>query len=200
MENYYNTLPDNYKVAKVVDAKDAKVGIIMNLIGLLMMALVGVPLYFIRANDITSYLASLKDNFLGPYLILMLSIFGGYIIYIILHELTHGIAYKITTKQKLTFGFNGFVAFCGVPKIYTSRKTSLIALLAPFITYTLILLPMCFMFKDGMITLVAIFLFSAHFGGCVGDLYCTILLLFKFDKNTLVNDTGPMQVFYILKE
>ena len=38
------------------------------------------------------------------------------ILYIILHELTHGAAYKILTHEKLTFGITLTCAFCGVPE------------------------------------------------------------------------------------
>ena len=37
-----------------------------------------------------------------------------------------------------------------------------------------------------------------HVGGCVGDLWVTYYLLFKYrDKKMIVNDTGPKQTFYI---
>ena len=44
--------------------------------------------------------------------------------------------------------------------------------------------------------LYAITLFAIHVGGCIGDLYCTWLLLFKLPKDTIINDTGPKQTFY----
>ena len=49
------------------------------------------------------------------------------LLYIVLHELTHGIAYKLTTGRKLTFGFTLSVAYCGVPDIYVYRKAAMTA-------------------------------------------------------------------------
>ena len=46
------------------------------------------------------------------------------VLYLVLHELVHGAVYKALTHQKLTFGFTLTVAFCGVPDVYTSRKTA----------------------------------------------------------------------------
>ena len=41
-------------------------------------------------------------------------------------------------------------------------------------------------------------LFAIHFGGCIGDLYMTALLLFRYkDPRTLMNDTGPKQTIYL---
>ena len=39
-------------------------------------------------------------------------------------------------------------------------------------------------------------LFALHFGGCVGDLHATYLLLFKFKGDILMKDTGPKQTYY----
>ena len=107
-----------------------------------------------------------------------------------------GIAYKALTKQKLTFGITLSCAFCGVPNIYTTRKTSLIALLSPFIVFTIVLGVLVILLPNDITGLYASILFAIHVGGCIGDLYCTWLLLFKLPKETIINDTGPKQTFY----
>lgn len=116
--------------------------------------------------------------------------------YLVLHELTHGAAYYLLTRQKLTFGLTFSVAFCDVPQIYVYKKAALIALLAPFVLFDMVFLLGVFLSTTLSIKLMFALLFSLHFGGCVGDLYCTILLLLKFKVNILVNDTGPKQTFY----
>ena len=199
MENYYLELPNDYKLDKEIDAKSFKVGLIMNLLALVLMVIPAALLIWFRIKNITALMEEIEEGNVFPTLLFMILFFVAYIVYIVLHELTHGIAYKITTKQKLTFGFNLFVAFCGVPHIYISKKTALIALLAPFITYTIILLPLALFINNAYAALLFILLFSGHFGGCVGDLYCTILLLFKYDNTVILRDTGPKQSFYIKK-
>lgn len=196
MPNYFLELPAGYKVAKVVDAKeDKKFILLMNLAAIIIMIISAVGLYFVKGIKFLDDLDNLEAlNQLTLFLFIFLIV---YLIYIICHELVHGIAYKVLTKQKLTFGFTATVAFCGVPNIYTSRKTSLIALLSPFIVFTIIFGVLIILLPSNMYGLLAILLFSGHLGGCSGDLYCTYLLLFKLPKNTIINDTGPKQTFYI---
>ena len=117
--------------------------------------------------------------------------------YIILHELVHGIAYKLLTHRKLTFGLTATVAYCGVPDIFVYRSTALIALLAPFLLFSLVAgLAICFLSAPLDRFLAAVFL-GLHVGGCVGDLYDTLLYLTRFrSPDTLMKDTGPTQYFY----
>jgi len=121
--------------------------------------------------------------------------------YIVLHELLHGLGYKITTHERLTFGISWSCAFCGVPKIYVYRKTAMIALILPLLTFTLILLPLSvllFFYASSVVYTLSVLLFAIHLGGCVGDIYVLLLLSFKYrSKFTLINDTGPMQTIYI---
>ena len=41
------------------------------------------------------------------------------------------------------------------------------------------------------------FLLVLHLGGCSGDLYDMILLLFVIKGDVLMKDTGPKQTFYV---
>lgn len=189
--NYYNELPEGYKVVKEIDATTKKTGIIFNVIALLIMAIIIVALYFIKNIDL-----NLEDESLSRYYIATVAFLLAMVLYIVLHELVHGIAYKALTKQKLTFGITLSCAFCGVPNIYTTRKTSLIALLAPFTVFTILLGTLIVFLPNDIVGLYTIILFAIHFGGCIGDLYGTYLLLFKLPKDTIINDTGPKQTFY----
>ena len=122
------------------------------------------------------------------------------IAYIVLHELVHGIAYKSLTGEKLTFGMSWSCAFCGVPNIYTYRRTALISLTAPLIVFSVIFIAIAAVlyFVSPIYYLIVSFLFGLHLGGCSGDIYVTILFLTKFkDKSTLMKDTGPEQFFYV---
>ena len=91
-------------------------------------------------------------------------------------------------------------AFCGVPHIFTYRKTALIAVIAPFAVFTLLFIPILILlyFVSPLYYLVMAVVFGLHLGGCSGDLYVLYLLTKKFkDKNTLMRDTGPEQFFYV---
>ncbi len=196
MENYYETLPEGYRAVKVVDAKgDKKFSVIFTVMSMVLTVMAAVPI-FLAADMAAVRDAMGSSRILVPYIVMLV----GMIVYIILHELTHGIAYKALTHQKLTYGFTLTVAFCGVPDVYTSRRTALIALAAPFVTFSVLLIPLTIvMHSVSMVYYLAFgIIFAIHFGGCVGDLYMMYLLLFKYkDPRTLMNDTGPKQTIYI---
>lgn len=195
MENYYNELPAGYEEALVIDAKEKKTSIILTLCSIALTVLAFVPVGIFC--DFRSVFGALKDRSAGlPYVVFMFSM----VAYVVLHELLHGAAYKALTHQKLTFGFTLTVAFCGVPHIIVSRRTALIALLTPFVTFTVVFIPLLIWLHGVNMLFYALagILFAIHVGGCIGDLYMTYLLLFRYkDPATLMNDTGPKQTVYV---
>ena len=192
MPNFYKELPENAKVVKTIDAKNKKTMLIFNLVAILIMVASILPIVIFK--DFT-----LKDIDPTEMLIGLLIYLVGTVIYIILHELTHGVVYKTMTKEKLTFGLTLSCAFCGVPNIYVTKKTALLSILAPFVVYTVILLPLIIILPANMINLALVLIFGTHTSGCVGDLYGTFVLL-KLKGNILMNDTGPKQTFYKIEE
>ncbi|MDE7105553.1 MAG: DUF3267 domain-containing protein [Anaeroplasmataceae bacterium] len=193
-KNYEEILPEGYKEIFHIDAKDKKTGLILTLFSLILTLIplaVLLPIYFCtkKFEFEFSYRTSLY----------LLGLAVAMILYMVLHELVHGIAYKSLTKQKLTFGISWSCAYCGVPNIYVYRKASMIALIAPFTVFSLLFggLVIWFYFLDGILFLLMSLLFSIHVGGCIGDLYMFTLFLFKFkDKILLMKDTGPEQFLY----
>ena len=192
MPNYYRELPENAKVVKTIDAKDAKTMIKFNLIALIIMVVSMLPFLILKGF-------SLKEIQPKELLIAAIVYIVGVISYIILHELTHGLVYKFMTKEKLTFGVTLSCAFCGVPNIYVSKKTALLAILAPFVIFTVIFIPIIILFPSNLINLAIILIFGTHTSGCIGDLYGTIIL-FKLRGKVIMNDTGPKQTFYKIEE
>jgi Protein of unknown function (DUF3267). len=196
MENYYKELPEGYREAKVVDAKAKKTSVVFTLSSFVLTAAVLLPILLTFGS-----LRALFEEYGRKRMLIADAVFLICVVsYIVLHELVHGAAYKAMTHQKLTFGLTLTVAFCGVPDIYTSRKTALVALLAPFLTFSVILIPLTIWFYsfNMLYYLLSGILFAVHFGGCIGDLYMTALLLFKYkDPRTLINDTGPKQTIYL---
>ncbi len=189
MKHYETELPAGYREAFVVDATEKKLAVRLNVIGAVIMAvLAGAAYLIIRPADF------LKNVSMGSAFILTAAI----LVYMVLHELVHGAAYKLLTGQKLTFGLTLSVAFCGVPDIYVYRKASLISLLAPFCVFTVVFGALIAVFTAPWDRFFAAVLLAIHVGGCVGDLYDTWLYLTKFrDKRTLMRDTGPKQTFYV---
>ncbi|MBE6576817.1 MAG: DUF3267 domain-containing protein [Ruminococcaceae bacterium] len=201
-QNFERELPSGYKQALYINAKNAKFGIIFNLISLAITVLV-MFLAFTSlklGGKLSSDILDIEfHRLIIAYAVLIVAMLG----YIVLHELVHGVAYKALTREKLTFGMSWSCAFCGVPKIYTYRKTALVSVLAPFIFFTLILLPtaVALYFISPLYFLITSLILGLHLGGCSGDLYVTFLLLAKFKSpKALMRDTGPEQYFYIPEE
>ena len=198
-QNFERDLPAGYKQALYINAKDAKFGIIFNLIALAVLAVIMV-VAFLSLHLGGKLSADILDLEYLQLLIAYAVFFGTMIGYIVLHELVHGIAYKGLTGEKLTFGMSWSCAFCGVPHIYTYRKTALISVVAPFAVFTLLMLPLLVIlyFVSPLYFLILAFIFGLHVGGCSGDLYVLYLLTVRFKgKNVLMRDTGPEQFFYV---
>ncbi len=196
-KSFERTLPRGYRLATVMDASKGRFAVVFTLIStvFLLVAIAALALPFILVPKPT-------DDFLHGYISYMIGILASFV-YIVLHELVHGVAYKRLTGEKLTYGFTFTCAYCGVPKIFTYRKTALISVLAPFVLFTALLIPalaIAYNISTGLYIVLAI-VFAMHFQGCSGDLYVTYLLLFKYrDKGTLMNDTGPRMALFVPDE
>jgi len=195
MKNFEKELPEGYTLAYHINAKNKKTGLIMNLWALAILIVVGavgaIPLLLDKSLSFEIGTVEM----LVAYLVFMASM----IVYIVLHELVHGIAYKLLTHEKLTFGMSWSCAFCGVPNIYVYRRPALIALIAPLVTFTVLLIPLSAVlyFVHPIYYALSLILLGMHLGGCVGDGYMTYLFLRVFRKSTtLVRDTGPEQYVY----
>lgn len=197
MKNCYEKLPENYKIVYEINAKNKKVGIIMNIVAALPVVLFIVIAFLTKdLSDVPA--VSAKDLLVSGFKLICLAVVM--IAYIVLHELTHGAAYKILTGAKLKFGLSWSCAFCGVPEVYVNKKTALIALSAPLILFSVIFaaLSVVFWFFDPLSYFLSMIMLGLHLGGCSGDIYMIYLLCFKYNSpNLLLNDDGPSQrIFY----
>lgn len=200
MNKYYEKeLPSNYELIYSIDAKSKKIGIIFTIVSLaILLVVMGICIIPLLINKASIEINRGSTDLLIAYVIFMVALF----LYIILHELVHGMVYKVLTKQKLTFGLTWSCAFCGVPNIYCYRKTALYALAAPLTVFSIILIPLTvyLYFVDPVYYLMSSFILGLHLGGCCGDMYMMWLLLARFKSNkTLIKDTGPAQTIYIEK-
>ena len=196
-KSFERELPRGYRLATVMDASKGKFAVVFTLISLvfLVVAIVALALPFVINSKPT-------DDFLYGSVYYMAGILASFL-YIVLHELVHGAAYKKLTGEKLTYGFTFTCAYCGVPRIFTYRKTALIAVLAPFVIFTALFIPalvIAYNVSIGLYIVLAV-VFAMHFQGCSGDLYVACLLLFKYrDEETLMNDTGPRLAIFVPDE
>ena len=197
--NYEAALPGGYRLVKKLDANNLGFGLILTfgafLLFVIMLIFVFLPLFLFDV-DIDSIGSNIEFTILLPYFI-------GTALYIILHELTHGAAYKALTGEKLTFGISLNCAYCGVPNIFTYRRTSLIALYAPFVLFSILLIPALILsyFYSASLYITLGLIFATHISGCIGDLYMGHILLKKYtDRRTLINDSGPCVSIFVFDE
>jgi len=187
---FERAVPEGYKEVYHIDAANKKTGLLLTLASLLIAALL-IFFFFSTLNNV----AIDFSQFMKYYLVVLVSL----LVYMVLHELTHGAVYKILTKEKLRFGITWSAAFCGVPDIYTYRDTALKSLVAPLTLFSAILIPLLvwlYHVDQGWYLAVGV-IFAMHFSGCIGDMYMTALFLTKFkDPATLMRDTGPEQWVY----
>lgn len=200
-DNFERELPSGYTLAYHINASDKKTGIIYTLLSFVppIFTLIFACVLLIITGRGFSYG---KTGIWGSVIILFVSS-AVLLLYVVLHEVVHGITYKLFTGQKLTFGLKWNVAYCGIPGIYVHRKCALWACAMPFLVFNAVFLTatVCAYFYSSLVFLIASAILGVHIGGCVGDLHVISLFLFKFkDESALMKDDGPEQFFYIKEE
>ncbi len=189
--NYYKDLPAGYKEVYHIDAKENSVGILLNLIGGLIALLLIVGIFLLKFGVRFDF--DLELELALAFLALALSLFA----YLVVHELTHGLFYKLLTKQKLRFGLTLTVAYCGLKEGYVNKKTCLISVLAPLVIHSVWMILLIIFLPANVWAVMVIMLFALHFGGCVGDMWVAFMLIFRFKGNTVLTcDDGPCQRFF----
>lgn len=187
------TLPAGYHVIRRVKlSEDKRLSLWLNAAALLLsvgLVLVGLALHPLDA-PVGSPLDILDMSW--PQL---LTAIGGGVLYIVLHELTHGVMIRLTAKVRPDYGLSGMFAYAGSRQAYFSRPAYLAVGLAPVVLWGIVLLVL-------NLTLPADWFWPVYFiqicnlGGAAGDLYITHLLLFVLPKDVLTMDTGVDMTFY----
>lgn len=194
-KNFEVELPRGYKEAYRINAKKKETAIMLSIISFAITAVVFLILLipiFKSGIDLSVIAPGAFFLFYGIFIISML-------LYVVLHELTHGAVYKVMTGEKLTFGITPAAAFCGVPNIYTYRNCALAAILAPLVVFTVIIgaVVLFLSYTSPLYYIGFSFIFALHLGGCIGDGYLGYLFITRFkNKDTLMKDTGPEQIIY----
>ena len=168
-------LPEGYKEIKRINLqKDKKKAIYLNIAGLILMLV----LYFI-GNVI--YPTS-NNNYKIIFPILFF-----YLLYIIGHELVHGIFMKLYSGVKPKYGFTLLYAYAGSDAFFNKKQYITISL-APVIICGIIFLilnislPLKWFWIIYMLQIL-------NLSGAVGDIYMTLLMT-KLPEDVLINDSG----------
>ena len=181
------TLPEGYHEYYSLDLqKDKKTAVLVNALAVLIMLAMFVPMILV---------IPLSESFrLDTGTILRLAVLVvSLIVYIVLHELVHGIAMKSCGTKKVKYGFTALYAFAGSDDYYDKSAYIYIAL-APVALFGILLAVVTPLVPRAWFWVVY-FIQIMNLSGAAGDLYVTVKFS-RFPKDILIRDHGVgMTVF-----
>ncbi len=179
-----STLPEGYKEIYAIDLqKDKKMSVIVNLIAALIAVAMVVPMHFVNSIlylfDMSQGMVQYCIRF-GAILVLM-------VVYMVLHELVHGIAMKLCGTKKIKYGFTGVYAFAGSDDYYDKKSYIFIAL-APVVLWGVVLAVINPIVPADWFWVVY-FIQVMNISGAAGDLFVTVRFS-RFPSDIFVRDYG----------
>lgn len=190
------TLPADYHSGFTVDLqKDKKLFVLVNGLCLLIAAfLVGLGMALCPLSSMLQDMKqSLDEGQYLRYMMPLLVIFGGSCLYIVLHELVHGVFMYAFSHVRPNFGFTGAYAYAG-SEVYFGKVHYIIIALAPVVIWGIVLAILSTVLPQPWFWPVY-FIQILNLSGAAGDFYVTFRFC-RLPKDILVQDTGiRMTVF-----
>lgn len=185
--NAVNVLPEDYKEFYSLDLqKDKKKALLVNGIALAISVIMVIPMHFVVP------ITTLFDINKG-YIFKMLTLVLLLVVYMILHELVHGVAMKLCGTKKVKYGFTGLYAFAGSEDFYPKKPYIFIAL-APVVLWGIVLAVVNILVPTEWFWIIYI-LQIMNLSGAAGDFFVTIKFS-QFPDDILVKDHGVGMVVY----
>lgn len=181
------SLPNGYREVRRVDLmRNRKEALLINLLALLITAIV-TALGFALCPPFV-------EIELGIHTVVsMIAIFAGVVLYMILHELIHGMFMKAYSGLKPRYGFTGLYAYAGCDAFFNRRQYLLIAF-APVVILGLLLAVLTAAFYETAFWDIYI-IQILNLSGAAGDFYVGFLIA-RYHNDVLVRDTGTDMAFY----
>lgn len=186
----FANLPEGYKEICSVDLqKNKKTALAVHVLSAAIVLALAVPMHFLVP---ISNLFDMEKGF-GNYTVRFAALFVLMILYMVLHELVHGIAMKICGTKKEKYGFTGLYAFAGSDDYYDKKAYIFIALSPVVLWGAVIALVNPFVSAEWF--WVVYMLQIMNLSGAAGDFYVSVKFS-AFPKDILVKDYGVgMTVF-----
>lgn len=193
MERSSISLPEGYEQALRLDLqKDMKIALPVNGLALIIMVvMLAFGHWFVPLSTMVPTGPSPV-----PFMVRMVVLAAGIFVYLILHELVHGIAMKFFGAPKVKYGFTGLYAFAG-SETYFAKIPYIIIALAPIVVWGVVLLIINLLVPAAWFWPVY-FIQVANISGAAGDLYVTCRFS-RLPKDILVQDTGVAMTVYSRK-
>ncbi len=193
-----NELPENYKEYYSVDLQNdrkmmLRINLVAVLIGITMVLAVG---FFIPPSTLTNEAVASSERLINISIkFMVLAILA--VVYLVLHELVHGIAMKICGTKKVKYGFTGMYAFAGSDDYYDKKSYIFIAL-APVVLWGVVLAIVNFFVPRDWFWVIYIIQIT-NVSGAAGDFFVTFKFS-RFPKDILVRDSGTSMKVYALND
>ena len=185
-------LPEDYgEIYSLNLQKDKRTAIIVNLLALAIAAVMAVSMnFFIPVTSVFDMSGGIVRYFLRLAALIVLMV-----LYMVLHELVHGIAMKLCGTKRVKYGFTGLYAFAGSEDYYDKKSYIFIAL-APIVLWGTVLAAVNFFVPTEWFWIVYMIQLM-NISGAAGDLFAAVKFS-RMPKNILIQDSGvSMRVFYI---
>ena len=183
-------LPEGYNQIYAIDLqKNKKTALLVNLLSLFIALVVAVPMHFVVP---ISYLFNMETE-IQTYLFRFGALLALMILYMVLHEVVHGIAMKLCGTKKVKYGFTGMYAFAGSNDFYDKKSYIFIAL-APVVLWGIVLavinsfVPLEWFWVVYLIQII-------NLSGAAGDLFVTVKFL-HLPSDILIQDYGVGMTVY----
>ena len=185
-------LPEDYgEIYSLNLQKDKRAAIIVNLLALAIAAVMAVSMnFFVPVTSVFDMSGGIVRYFLRLAALIVLMV-----LYMVLHELVHGIAMKLCGTKRVKYGFTGLYAFAGSEDYYDKKSYIFIAL-APIVLWGTVLAAVNFFVTTEWFWIVYM-IQLINISGAAGDLFAAVKFS-RMPKNILIQDSGvSMRVFYI---
>ena len=189
-------LPEGYELVEHMDLqKNKKLLLLVNGLALIISLLLTIPvLFFVPLNTLW------EKGFWGWSLFLLILklivMLAAMVVYLVLHELVHGICMIAITHTKPHYGFTGMYAYAGSSAFFGKGAYILVAL-APVILWGGVLAVLSCIVPQGWFWVVYSVQIT-NLSGAAGDLYVTCRML-TMPKDILVQDSGVAMKVYSKK-
>ena len=183
-------LPEGYREIDTVDLKKNKaLAVFVNVLAAVIAVAMVIPMHFIVPID---SLFSMEEGMLA-YMFRFVGLLVLLILYMVLHELVHGIAMKLCGTKKVKYGVTGVYAYATSDDFY-DKKTYIFIALAPVVLWGIVL-AVVNLFVSGPWFWVVYFIQINNISGAAGDLYVTARFS-RLPGDILIRDYGVgMTVF-----
>lgn len=177
-------LPEGYREIYAVDLqKNTKIAVLVNGLAIVIAALLIVPMCFAVPLHTMFRAGEGMTGILVKYGVML----GALIVYMVLHELVHGIAMKLCGTKKVKYGFTGMYAFAGSEDFY-DRKAYIFIALAPVVLWGIVLAVINPLVPVDWFWIVY-FIQICNLSGAAGDLFVTVRFL-RLPRDILIRDYG----------